>query len=348
MNKHRGVPPVIEPLRAEDLAQALQIDLSPSLRAPIDGERLALVADRLKVRSGSARPVPAKWDDPLFWNVEASSPDRSQYFAIGNAINFRFWELAGGALHPMKGSINGQEYRGSMYMWRCLRRCWDTGTYPILDAEFLANISAEQFDTIFADDAGRDQLSIARDDRISNLQDLGHRLASEWDGLFYNLLRSTDGSLVSFAALSRSFRAYDDPLCKLTMVNAILHSGSGLYAFHESPLPGIDYEIVKQLLRQEIVRPDTEIREKLTGIRLLSADEAYELRRSAMVAMIALSDTAYLSGDVLDNLYWLNRVNCVESEPVCQRPGEGHKCPFWGQCAEHVEFHRPLELTRYY
>lgn len=338
----------LAPVALEEVAAKLDIDLTPSSTVEIDDHSIGIVAKRLIALSEVSHPVAAKWDDALFWNVESSRSERSQYFAVGNSINFRFWDLADRSVRPAKGSINGKEFRGSMYMWRCLRRCLDEGTHPILEAEFLRNLTDQQFDEVFLDDAGTNPLQIARADRIDNLRDLGRKLGEDWGGQFWNLLQSSNHSIVTFAKLSRTLRAYDDPLCKLTMVNAILHSGSGTYSFSNSPLPGIDYEIVKQLLRQSILRPMGEIRRKLIDFELLTSEEAYELRRSALHAVISLSNETHLSGDLLDNRYWLNRVNCVELIPACQRPGERDRCPFWGACTEDVQFHRPLELTRYY
>jgi hypothetical protein len=235
-----------------------------------------------------------------------------------------------------------------MYMWRCLRRCLDQERHPLLDAEFLAHLTNDQFDQIFADDFGNNPLSIARSDRILNLRNLGEHLLEHWDGDFYWLLNASGGSVVTFARLSRLIRAFDDPIQKLTMVNAILHSGSRVFEFTDALLPGVDYELLRQLLRQGIVHPTEDVARKLRQVSLLSASEAYELRRVAMSALLELSERTGVSGEVLDNRYWWNRDRCTESAPVCERPDEAATCPFYGACGQRVELHRPLELTRYY
>ena len=65
----------------------------------------------LRRRFGGSAPRPAAWDDQLFWNVEASRADRCQFLAIGNAINFRFWTLAGGQVIPAAGPVGGESFR---------------------------------------------------------------------------------------------------------------------------------------------------------------------------------------------------------------------------------------------
>lgn len=336
----------LEPL---EIARTLGIDLGPSDLVTIDSAALSRVAAGLRSKTdavGSGRP--AKWDDARFWNVEGTPEERSQYFAVGNSINFRFWRLATNRVIPATGWIEGEQYWGSMYMWRCLRRGLDTRRFPILDPDFLSSLHAEEFDAVFADDSGNNPLSVAAGERIANLHDLGHQLLENWGGNFYSLIESTGHSITRFAQFSRRFRAFDDPLCKLTMVNAILHSGSGVYRFEDGPLPGIDYQLLKQLVRQGILCTDSRLATKLRDGGLLDRLEAHELRRVALVALLAIAELAGLSGEVLDNTYWLNRTNCTDTTPVCQDPATAAQCPFFGECAERVEFRLPLELTRYY
>jgi hypothetical protein len=328
------------------VAEELGLDLSASSMVSIDRRRLNLVANHLQRAKDLAAISPHAWDNPLFWNVDGTPEERSQFFAIGSAINFRFWELDGDRLTPAKGIIEGQEFRGSMYMWRSLRRA--QGRLPILEAEFLASLQDWQFDAIFTDDRGVNPLSVARLDRMMNLRELGQSLRRDWHGSFYELARATDESVVEFARLLARIRPFDDPLYKLTMVNAILHSGSGVYRFHDDPLPGIDYQLLKQLLRQGVLAPSGHIVHKLTQGQLLAADEAYELRRVALVAFVELCRMTGLSGAILDNKYWWNRLNCRDVAPVCINPETASRCPFLDVCSQSIQFGLPLEITRYY
>lgn len=329
-------------LTTSELGDELGIDRSPSSLVRIDHARLALVSRQLDLRTAA----PASWDDPLFWNTDGTAEQRSQFFAVGNAVNFRFWRLVDGVVVPEQGEIDGRAYRGAMYMWRSLRRALDAGV-PVLDAAFLANLTDADFDAVFTDEHGHNPLAVARDDRIANLRDLGRILLADWNGRFVELVRASRGSLVGFAHLSRRLRAFDDPVYKLTMVNAIMHAGSGVFAFRDEPLPAIDYHLLRQALRQGLLLPEALLRGKLTRCEPLTTPESQELRRVALAAFVDLSARSGVSGQILDNRYWANRVNCSD-QPVCLNPATAARCPFLDACALAREFALPVEWTRYY
>jgi hypothetical protein len=335
-------------LTTRELYEALGLERAPFASAHVDRERLATLAEHIRTRPDLAAYEPARWDDDRFWLVEAPDELRSQFFAVGNAINFRFWTLTSSGVAPASGTLDGQHLRGSMFMWRALRRTLEQGTLPLLDAGFLARLSRRDFDCLFTDDEGVNPLSVAADDRIANLRDLGQILSASWGGDFINVVRATDGSLVDFSARSREFRAFDDPVQKLTMVNAILHSGSGVYPFRDQPVPAIDYHLLKHALRQGMVRVSSDLSRKLLTGELLSSDEGQGLRRVALEAFVELADLAGVSGEILDNKYWLNRVNCADQAPVCLDPVTADQCPFLPACRQFTDYGLPVELTRYY
>jgi hypothetical protein len=335
-------------LKTSEVAQALRVDLSPSRLVAIDDYRLDLLTQSVRRQANLAAPPQSHWDNARFWNTSGTLSERSQYFTIGNAINFRFWEKVNGRLRHCGGVLRGDSFVGSMYMWRCLRLCLEENKAPLLDAAFLAALSDDEFDLIFFDDHGVNPLHIAREERILNLRNLGLTLQDNWDGEFYNLVLTARGSLLHFSRLSGAFRAFDDPLLKLTMVNAILHSQSGVSSFDATPLPGIDYNIVRQLLRQGVLLPCDPLADKLKGTTFLTSREALELRRTALSALVKLSDDTGLPSDIVDNSLWNNRVHCNNDSPVCQAPTTARQCPFLDSCARIVEFRVPLEETRYY
>lgn len=331
-----------------EFAAALGIDRSAGEVAEIDWHQVDAIARQIADMPGLGEFEPARWDDDHFWNVAGDRSERSQFFAIGNAINFRFWRLEDGRTVPATGELDGRAYRGAMYMWRALRRELGSGQGRLLDAGFLATMGEREFAEIFVDDSGSNPLATGGGDRLANLRDLGQRLNAEWGGRFLNLLEATEGSLLRFVEFSRGFRAFDDPIFKLTMLNAILHSGSGVFEFEDEPLPAIDYHLLRHALRQGMIRPQRSLEQKLKASELLSSEEALELRRLALVAFVAISERTGLAGDILDNKFWLNRVNCTDTDPVCLDPATAARCPFFGACVQAVDFPLPLELTRYY
>jgi hypothetical protein len=307
---------------------------------------VATIAALLRRRFGRSVPRPTAWDNPLFWNVDASRADRCQFLAIGNAINFRFWNLAEGQVVASAGHVDGQPYRGSMYMWRRLRIGIHRGEFE-LNAKWLSTLTEESLVLAFRDDDGTCPLSPGLADRAENLRDLGTRLLDAWRGEFVSVVDAAGGSLDRFAELSATFRAFDDPVRKLTMVNAIMLAGSGLAHFDQEPLPGIDYHLIKQAVRQGVVVPSEDLQEKLRNRQFLTPTESLVLRQATLTALLQVAEASEISTAVIDNIYWGNGRICDERKPACQVPG-GPECPFEEACLQFVDLGLPLELTRYY
>jgi hypothetical protein len=306
----------------------------------INPERVKAVADLLASLE-LAEIVPATWSDPLMWNTEANRQDRCQLLAIGNAINFRFWRSDGGDIIPSVGLVNGVRYRGAFYMWRRLRVALQRGEIS-LNASWLARLDVETFKRAFTDDEGRNPLEPAIEDRVANLNQLGVELEANWGGQFSNLIDESSGSLSRFVELSSRLRAYDDPLRKLTMLNVIMLTGTGLAVFDEEPTVAVDYHLVKQAVRQGLVTMNRNLESKLRSGDFLTAVDSYHLRSSVPDAMDLLQSLTRIPGSVLDNFYWFNRSICSEVDPDCQN------CPFVTACLQDTELRQPRELTRYY
>jgi hypothetical protein len=321
-----------------------EVDLEAT--SGISQDQVSAVAAILRHRFGGSPPRPAKWDNPAFWNIEASRMDRCQFLAVGNAINFRFWSIADGQVAASVGPVEGEVLRGSMYMWRRLRVAVSRGEFA-LDAQWLSTLTETLLERAFQDDGGACPLSPGLTDRAENLRNLGARLLSNWQGEFVNVVDAAAGSLSRFADLSATFRAFDDPVRKLTMVNAIMLAGSGLVRFDREPLPGIDYHLVKQAIRQGLVVPSEHLQHKLRNRRFLTAEESLVLRQATLAALTQVAEASKTSTAVIDNIYWANGRICDEQNPACRVAG-GPECPFEGACMQHVDLGLPLELTRYY
>jgi hypothetical protein len=306
----------------------------------IDAAAVGRVAGVVRTQARRLRQEET-WADPRFWNSDEDRAARCQFLAVGNAVNFRFWTRRHGVVVPEGGVVDGEFFRGSMYLWRRLRVACQRGQFD-LSAEALAAVTAESLTRAFADDNGRNPLGVGIEDRVLNLRDLGARLRDHWGGSFERVVDAAGGSLAAFAELSRRFRAYDDPIEKLTMLNAIMLQGSGLTTFDTPPLPAIDYHLVKQAVRQGLVHPDEATSQKLKQAGLLTRREAQGLRRSVLTALTMVAEEAGVSTAALDNLYWLNRQVCTETEPACTN------CSFAPACARLTELGLPLEYTRYY
>lgn len=327
--------------------EQLRRRLAPAEGFEINRSRLETLASRV---GRVAKPLtPFGWDDPTFYPPDGTAAkDVSQFFALGNAINFRYWvRRSGGRVLFPAGNKGAILCSGSRFMWRCLRVATEKDRFPLLDAKFLEHLKLRDAKEILSTDEGT-SLIPAIVERVTNLRNLGSKLRKDWDGEFFNVARAADSSLEKFASLSLNFRAYDDPLAKLTMVNAIMHEGRGLVKFRGEFLPGIDYHLVKQIVRQGVVVPPPIVREKLRSYALLTESEAAALRSTTLYALLEIARTAGVRGDVLDNLYWSNGRRCDDSAPVCMIRGRERECPFLDPCDKEVDFRIPLELTRYY
>ena len=323
------------------MSVALAVPQKSRASVRIDEAQVERVGLLIRDHFGDDSPAPERWADPKFWNVDANERERCQYLAVGNSINFRFWSRSDHRLIPSEGMIQGERLRGSMYMWRRLRLAVQDGQLS-LDADELADLDENALQQAFVDDDGNSPLSPGWSDRVANIRDLGRGLADHWGGLFENLVSAANGSLESFAALSATFRAFDDPVQKLTMVNAIMLSGSGLARFDTEPLPGIDYHLMRQALRQGLVVPPPELASRLLSGADLDEPDSLELRLAIRDALVKVAYQAGISTAVLDNLYWMNKRVCFEDTPRCSR------CVFNGECARRTTYGSPIERTRYY
>jgi len=327
----------------------LRLNLEFGKHIELDYEVLEDICDLMSKEDVFKSYKPYSWDDACYW-LENTKGERdvSQYFTVGNAINFRYrWKEQNGRIVHCQGMKGGMNVNGALYMWRSLRTCYDRGTFTILDAHKLSKISLRDFKEIFRDDNGKVPMPLC-EERLKNWQDLGRKLCEYWNGEFYNLLKETKNSLYNFIQYSRQFRAFDDPLCKMTMVNAIFHQGRGIIKFKETILPGIDDQLVKQQLRIGVLIPKKNVKNKLVRGELLSEIEARELRNACLKAFIYIMKKTRIAGDVIDNKWWFNRKNCKDEKPVCQNSETTNTCLFSKVCKKRVQYKSPLENTRYY
>jgi Potential Queuosine, Q, salvage protein family len=329
-----------------NIAEEINTDLSISNSTKIDNNKLDMLQKEL---SKLTREIPPNsWLDSRYWpGSECSQEVISQYFTLGNSINFMYWSPDKNAIKYAHGKKGGIEARGAMYMWRSLKQCVDNNTYPLLDARQLSKIKLEDMRLIFRDDDGRDVLP-ELEERLLNWQDLGYKLSEYWKGKTINILKKCNDSLYYFIQFFRQFRAFDDPLSKMIMVNALMHTQRGISNFKESIMPGMDYQILKQLLRQGVLIPNTQVANKISKYEILTKDEALDLRKGGLRSLLRIMDQTGIAGHIIDNLIWNNRNKCEDKTPVCMIPGREKECPFLNFCEKKTEMFIPLEKTRLY
>ncbi len=319
----------------------INLDYGP---VKINSDKLTLLQNTIKLKSSQ----PTTWENDNYWpNKKMGRETVSQFFTIGNSINFKYWEKNGKSIRYCHGKKGGNNERGALYMWRSLKLCLDNNSYDILDAKELAKIELADFKKIFEDDDGNDVLPDLNE-RLANWKDLGQKLEQYWNGKTISIIEKSSNSIIQFVKFLREFRAFDDPLCKMIMVNALMHQERGIVKFNELMMPGIDYQIVKQLLRQGIIIPEEKTVNKLCNYQILTNEEALQLRKASLFALMKIVDDTGIGGHIVDNLIWLNRNNCEDGKPVCKIPGKERECPFLDFCDKRIEILIPLEETRYY
>ena len=273
---------------------------------------------------------PFDWIDDNYWlNPNEGSERNSQYFAIGNSINFRFWDY----IHPnmlyVEGVKGGIECQGSRYMWRCLKECFDNNKYPILEASFLTRITFDDFCDILKTDQN-EVIMILLKERFLNWRDLGKKLLQKYDGQFYNLILKSNKSLKKFVKLSNEFTAFDDPLFKMTMVNAILHKGRNLVNLKEGILPGIDYHLMTQVIRLGLLELNDKLKNKIENKIFLNNRESKYLRFATLKCLVTIANNLKIGGDIIDNIFFDNgKKNCTH-RLICEK--EKNICIFEKIC----------------
>jgi len=325
------------------MLEKLYLRLSFGKVADLDYDVLDQVCKLLNKIKDQCKYTPLDWRDEDYWPSDKEGFSTvSQFFAVGNAINFRYWWIDGRGIHRYCEGIKGKSReRGAYYMWKALRLCQKSGMVSILDAKKLSKISLNEIKQIFRDDEGCDVMPALKE-RQRNWRDLGHKLLEYWDGQFYNLVKEASSSLLDFVRYSRQFRAFDDPLCKMVMVNAIMHQGRGIVKFDDPIFPGIDYQLLKQQMRLGIVVPKEKLAKKLILRGMLTLDEARELRNAGLCSFLHIMEKTSILGDIIDNIWWTNKRKCLDVQPLCE------ECLFSEVCKKKTEYGIPLEVTRYY
>ena len=252
--------------------------------------------DYFKKNDQLLHSTPIDWIDNNFWLNPLKGPEiNSQYFTIGNSINFKFWEFIDSGIQQVTGKKGNIECKGSSYMWRCLKVCIENNNYEILDASFLSQIDIKDMQNIFKTDDYKNVMTHL-EERWLNWRDLGKKLLEKYNKNYYNLILKSENNIETFIKLSKEFRAFDDPLCKMTMVNAILHQGRNIVNFGENIFPGIDYHLVTQVLRIGLLVLDETLKYKIENKNLLDKTESLALRKATLKCLMFIANKLKISG----------------------------------------------------
>ena len=127
---------------------------------------------------------------------EFPKPDGSMLFDFGNdpdvlmdftmvvnTMNFAFTDFTTGV--KFETDYQGKRWCDSEAMLACMHRAINSGI-PLFSGEYLANLTKEQFNTIFA---GTIQMPMV-DERVAIFNEVGRVLGEKYQGSYHNFVRS--------------------------------------------------------------------------------------------------------------------------------------------------------------
>lgn len=239
------------------------------------------------------------WDAPVF--PEKLDNDTIDFILLGNSINFAFNDFKTGEkyVHEYKGV----PFKGAYGMWAALKAALDDGT-PILNADYLENLSTAQAEKIFNKTSKIPMLG----ERVDILNEIGKVLNQKYGGHFYKVVEKADGRLFNHGKglvelLVGDFPSFrDDALYNGRKVSFAKRAQLGSAMIYEKFLPGgrslfneneikrlsvfADYELPKALRAMEIFKYSPSLAAKIDKGELIEAGgpEEVELRACTIAA----------------------------------------------------------------
>ncbi len=249
-------------------------------------------------------PVPA-WREPIF--PQRDDNTFIDFIGVANAINFAFTDFYTRRSFSVMSS--GKEWRGANAMFACLGRAIDKGI-PILQGEFLSQLSERQCEEIFAGDTTIPMFK----DRWFILREVGHVLTERFAGSFSNLFERSrytafgEGGVVNI--LLEAFPSFRDESVhkptgkvlrfhKRAQLLAMMYQGRALASRELPPLsdfrdlgPIAEYTIPRGLNALGILRYVPELDRKIRNWVLIdrNSEEELEIRAQAVNAQAQLLD----------------------------------------------------------
>ncbi|MBL4889534.1 MAG: carbohydrate kinase family protein [Candidatus Lindowbacteria bacterium] len=311
----------------------------PSAGIGPDAERVFADTERISkisavLADGNFQPF--EFVEPAGFYPEVNHPKAAEYFFAVVLHQYGFWHLKDGKWNgSMFGTLDGQKYKGSDFIWKSATRDL------LLDKEDI---------TEFLDD-----------DDNSPLPMLGtHRELSK---AYYAYIKdhpplvaleqanASDDPVASLLEYLKDVPGYkEDPMQKKAMLLAMtlsqrpekflqLKKGSD-----KTFGPVVDYHVQRTSLRTGIVIPsDMELRKKLIMRLELTQSEEEEIRQVTFDAMNLLAERSGVSHPALDLLFFQARRLCPEQEePKCD------ECPLDAVCGKQKDLFQPVKRTTFY
>ncbi len=127
---------------------------------------------------------PPEWESGLHWSGKPE--ETANFILVLDALNFCFWGEPRWVV-----TFEGQRYNGYWALAAALTRAMRQGI-PLIDAEYLAQISEQQVATILAGEGTIPLLP----ERVANLREVGRILLSSHQGQFARLITDCAGNAI--------------------------------------------------------------------------------------------------------------------------------------------------------
>jgi hypothetical protein len=315
----------------------------------VDTQRIASFAGFMRT-AGEIQPFHFTGRGPGETLPQAGAPGALDAFFFATAHQFGFWyERAGRYDRPMIARIEGRDLKGSDYLFRCVTRALESRADFFAPAR-LAELSDEEWNRVFADDAGVNPLPMWRD----NLEIIrGYARWFQGRGTtpagVVERANAAPRALAAFLAEAGQIPGYaEDPLRKkLQLLAVILENRPERFlrvTDPESYEPIIDYHLQRSALRTGlVVVDDAALKARLESRAVVSAADEDAVRRATFEAIRRLVGQSGKGVAAVDWFFFTNRRRCPEmTEPECA------VCPVQAICRRETKLFQPVFRTTAY
>ncbi|MBU0678257.1 MAG: hypothetical protein KJ626_09060 [Verrucomicrobia bacterium] len=273
-----------------------------------------------------------------------------EYFFFCCAHQFGFWKVKDAKYAgPMIASIDGENLKGSDYLWRCCTRAW-TENHEFFCPSHLFGMTDSAWATVFADDSGVNPLPMwDRHLQIIRAYTAWLRESGSTPAELVEKAASSDRTLTTFLHDASAIPGYrEDPIWKKLLLLAITLENRPEHFLPvtdpESYQPIIDYHLQRSALRTGlVVIEDEDFKDRLRDRAEVGEREEKLVRAATCAAVSELVARSGRSVAAIDYFFFQNRTRCPEmTEPQCP------ECPVESICAKETDLFQPVFRTTDY
>ncbi len=257
--------------------------------------------------------------------------DAVQLIFLEDVVNFCFWAEK----DKPKWYVEWPKETVTTGGWYTLTKCFQralTQKVPILDAEYVANITLPQVQSLFA---GADNTQIPLlEERMYNLQEAGTILNEKYEGAFINVLETASFDAIEIGKiLLRDFPSFADiahaegkeiyflkraQICSQDFSYLTLAYPSITIEHIDQLTAFADYKIPQMLRKYGIISYSESLAKKIDNYELIDQGSRQEIEiRSATIWCIELirQQLAEYTASEIDNALWLISQDQTNTKP---------------------------------